>query len=193
ERQEAHRALAEVTDPEIDPDRHAWHRAHAAAGPDTDLDEELHRSAAVAEARRGLAAAAAFLERSAELPLEPARRAERLLAAARAKRDAGAFEAALGLLVTLETAQLGSYSTAEAEHLRGQIALEQQRGSDAAPLLLSAARRLTPLDASLARETHLEALLAALWAGDLDRPGGLLAAAEAARGAPAGAGPARRV
>src|SRR5439155_959370 len=94
-------------------------------------------------------------------------RAERLLAAARAKRDAGDFEAALELLVTLETAQLGSYSTAEAEHLRGQIALEQQRGGDAARLLLSAARRLTPLNAPLARETHLEALVAALWAGDL--------------------------
>src|SRR5438128_882250 len=193
ERQEAHRALAEVTDREIDPDRHAWHRAHAAAGPDEDVAAELDRSAARAQARGGLAAAAAFLERSAELTLEPARRAERLLAAARAKRDAGAFEAALGLLVTLETAQLGSYSTAEAEHLRGQIALEQQRGSDAAPLLLSAARRLTPLDASLARETHLEALLAALWAGDLDRPGGVLAAAEAARAAPAGPEPPRAV
>jgi DNA-binding CsgD family transcriptional regulator len=193
ERQEAHRALAEVTDPEIDPDRHAWHRAHAAAGPDEDVAEELDRSAARAQARGGLAAAAAFLERSAELTLEPARRAERLLAAARAKRDAGAFEAALGLLVTLETAQLGSYSTAEAEHLRGQIALEQQRGSDAARLLLSAARRLAPLDAPLARETHLEALVAALWAGDLDHPGGMLDAAEAARAAPPSPEPPRAV
>src|SRR5216683_1964874 len=193
ERQEAHRALAQVTDPEIDPDRHAWHRAHAAAGPDEDVAEELDRSAARAQARGGLAGAAAFLERSAELTLVPARRAERLLAAARAKRDAGAFEAALGLLVTLEAAQLGSYSTAEAEHLRGQIALEQQRGSDAAPLLLSAARRLTPLNAPLARETHLEALVAAMWAGDLDRPGGVPAAAEAARAAPAGPNPPRAV
>src|SRR5690349_2587611 len=167
ERQAAHRALAEATDTEIDPDRHAWHRAHAAPGPDEDVAEELERSAARAQARGGLAAAAAFLERSAHLTLEPARRAERFLAAARAKRDAGAFEAALELLLTLETEQLGSYSTAEAEHLRGQIALEQQRG-DASRLLLSAARRLTPLDVPLARETHLEALVAAMWAGDLD-------------------------
>ena len=172
ELQEAHRALAEATDPEIDPDRHAWHRAHAAPGPDEEVAEELERSAARAQARGGLAAAAAFLERSARLTLEPARRAERLLAAARAKRDAGAFEAALNLLVTLETEQLDPYSTAEAEHLRGQIALEQQRASDAALLLLSAAGRLTPLDAPLARETHLEAILAAMWAGDFDRPGG---------------------
>jgi DNA-binding CsgD family transcriptional regulator len=193
ERQEAHRALAGMTDPELDPDRHAWHRAHAAAGPDEDVAEELDRSAARAQARGGLAAAAAFLERSAELTLEPVRRGQRLLAAARAKRDAGAFEAALELLVTLEAEQLGSYATAEAEHLRGQIAFEQQRGSDAARLLLSAARRLTPLDAPLARETQLEALLAALWAGDLDRPGGVLAAAEAARAAPAGPEPPRAV
>jgi DNA-binding CsgD family transcriptional regulator len=193
ERQEVHRALAEATDPEIDPDRHAWHRAYAAPGPDEDIAEELDRSATRAQERGGLAAAAAFLERSAELTLEPARRAERLLAAARAKRDAGAFEAALGLLVTLETEKLGAYSKAEAEHLRGQIALEQQRGSDAARLLLSAARGLTPLDAPLAREAHLEALLAAMWAGDVDRPDGVLAAAEAARAAPAGPEPPRTV
>jgi DNA-binding CsgD family transcriptional regulator len=193
ERQEAHRALAEATDAEIDPDRHAWHRAHAAPGPDEDVAEELDRSAARAQARGGLAAAAAFLERSAELTVEPGHRAERILAAVRAKRDAGAFEAALGLLVALATAQLGSYSTAEAEHLRGQIALEQQRGGDAAGLLLSGARRLTPLNPPLAREAHLEALLAAVWAGDLDRPGEVRAAAEAARSAPAAPDPPRAV
>ena len=122
---------------------------------------------------------------------EPARRAQRLLAAARAKRDAGALDAALGLLVAVEAGPLDALLTAEVEHLRGQIALEQRRGGDAARLLLSAARRLEPLDADLARETHLEALVAAMWAGDLDSPGGVLAAAEAARAAPPG--PNRRV
>jgi len=193
ERQDVHRALAAVTDPEIDPDRHAWHRAHAAAGPDEDVAEELERSAARAQARGGLAAAAAFLERSAELTREPGRRGERLLAAARAKRDTGAFDAALGLLASLEAEQLDAYSAAEAEHLRGQIALEQQRGGDALPLLLSAARRLAPLNVRVARETHLEALVAALWADDLDTPGGLLAAAEGARDAPVGPEPTRAV
>src|SRR6202022_1144895 len=161
ERQDAHSALAEVTDAEIDPARRAWHRAQAAAVPDELVAEELERSAGRAQARGGLAAAAAFLERAAMLTPEAARRAQRLLAAARVKRDAGALDAALGLLVAVEAGQLDALRTAEVEHLRGQIALQQQRGGAAARLLLSAARRLEPLDADSARETHLEALVAA--------------------------------
>ena len=184
ERQDLHRALAEVTDPRVDPDRRAWHRAHAAPGPDEDVASELERSAGRAQARGGSAAAAAFLERGALLTPGPARRARRLLAAARAKRDAGALDAALGLLIAVEAGPLDALRTAEVEHLRGQIALVQRRGSDATRLLLSAARRLEPLNADLARETHLEALEAAIWAGDLDNPGGVLEAARAARAAP---------
>ena len=193
ERQDVHRALAEVTDPEVDPDRRAWHRAQAAPGPDEDVAEELERSAGRAQARGGLAAAAAFLERAAMLTPEPARRAQRLLAAAGAKRDAGALDAALGLLVAVEAGPLDALVTAEVEHLRGQIAFDQQRVSDAARLLLSAARRLEPINVDLARETHLEALVAAMWAADLDSPGGVLEAAEAARAAPPGPAPPRVV
>jgi DNA-binding CsgD family transcriptional regulator len=193
ERQDAHRALAEVTDPNIDPDRRAWHRAHAAPGPDEDLAAELERSADRAQARGGLAAAAAFLERAAMLTPEPASRAERLLGAAQAKSDAGALDAALGLLVAVEAGPPNALRTAEVERLRGQIALVQRRGSDAARLLLSAARRLEPLNAELAREAHLEALEAALWAGDLDNPGCMREAAEAACAAPPGADPPRVV
>ena len=192
ERQEAHRALAEVTDPELDPDRRAWHRAQAAPGPDAQVADELERSAGRAHARGGLAAAAAFLERAATLTPEPARRAQRLLAAATAKRDAGALDAALGLLIAVEAGALDELTRARLDVLRGQIALEQRRGSDAGRLLVSAARRLEQLDANLARETHLEALGAAL-AADLDIPGGLLEAAEAARAAPPGPDPPRAV
>ena len=188
-----HRALAEVTDPEIDPDRRAWHRAHAAPGPDEDVAEELERSAGRAQARGGLAAAAAFLERAAMLTPEPARRVQRLLAAARATRDAGALDAALGLLVAVEAGPLDALQAAEVDHLRGQIAFDQRRAGDAARLLLSAARRLEPLNADSARETHLEALGAAIWASDLDSPRGVLEAAEAARAAPAGPDPPRVV
>jgi DNA-binding CsgD family transcriptional regulator len=186
DRLDAHRALAEVTDPRADPDRRAWHRARAAPGPDEDVAEELERSAGRAQARGGLAAAAAFLERAAVLTPEPVRRAERLLAAARAKSDAGALDAALELLVAVEAGPRDVLRAAEVEHLRGLIATMQPRGTDAARLLLSAARRLEPLDAGLARATYLEALAAAVWAGDLGSPGGMREAAEAARTCPRG-------
>jgi DNA-binding CsgD family transcriptional regulator len=184
ERQRVHRALADATDPETDADRRAWHMAQAAPGPDDGVAQELERSAGRAQARGGLAAAAAFLARSAELTSDPIIRAERLIAAAGAKRDAGAFEEALGLLDAVESGRLDARRAAEIQHLRGLIALEQQRGGDAPGLLLSAARSLEPLDPTRARETHLEALVAAMWAGDLAHPGALAAAAEAARAAP---------
>ena len=185
DRYEVHRALSEVTDPEVDPDRKAWHRAQATPGPDEEVAAELERSADRAQARGGLAAVAAFLERAAVLTPEPARRTERLLAAARAKRDVGALDAALGLLAAIEAEPREPLQAAMVQYQRGQIALAQQRFRDAARLLLSAARRIESFNPGLARETHLDALTAAMWAGDLDNPNGVRKAAEAARAAPA--------
>jgi hypothetical protein len=179
ERREVHRALAGVAGQAVDPDRRAWHLAQAASGPDEDVAAELERSASRARARGGLAAAAAFLEHAALLTPDPAGRAGRLLAAARAKRAAGALDAALELLVAIEAGPHDPLRTAEVERLRGLISFVQRRASDGARQLLRAARHLEPLDVPLARETYLEALGAAIWAGDLDSPGGLLAAAEA--------------
>jgi DNA-binding CsgD family transcriptional regulator len=190
ERQEVHGALAEVTDPQADPDRRAWHRAQSAPRPDEDVAAALERSADRAQGRGGLAAAAAFLERAVLLTPDPMPRAQRLLAAARANREAGELDAALGLLVTAEAGPLDALQAATVERQRGQIAFDQRRGTDAARLLLSAARLFEPLDAGLARETHLEALGAAMFAGDLGRPGGVREAAEAARAAPPGPDPA---
>jgi DNA-binding CsgD family transcriptional regulator len=193
DRQDVHRALAEVTDPQLDPDRRAWHRAQAAPGPDEDVAEDLERSAGRTQARGGLAAAAAFLERAAILTPDPGRRAQRLLAAARTNRDAGAFDAALGLLVAMEAAPLDPLQAIELQHLRGQIAMMQRRGTDSARLLLDAAKRLEPLDAELARETHLEALAAAIWAAGLAGPGGLADVVEAVRAVPPRPQPSRAV
>ena len=194
ERHEVHRALAEATDPGADPDRRAWHLAQAAPGPDDDVAAELERSASRAEARGGMAAAAAFLERAALLTREAGRRAQRLLAAARAKRAAGALDAALGLLAAVQTGPRDALLTAQAEQLRGQIALDQRRGSDAARMLLGAARSFEPLDRGLARETYLEALWeAAMLAGDVDEAGDVRQAAEAALASPPGPGPPRPV
>jgi DNA-binding CsgD family transcriptional regulator len=190
ERRLVHGALGEATDARADPDRRAWHLAEAAAGPDEDVAAELEQAAGRAQARGGLAAAAAFHERSALLTSDPDRRGQRLLAAAGAKRDAGALDAALGLLVEVEAGPLDEFGRAHAELLRGRIALEQQRGDDAGRLLASAARRLEPLDPELARETYLEALGGAM-VGDLQVPGGARAVAEAARAARSSPSPPR--
>jgi DNA-binding CsgD family transcriptional regulator len=192
ERRAVHRALAEATDPKVDPDRRAWHRAQAASMPDEDVAAELERSAGRAQARGGLAAVAAFLERAAALTPEPTRRAQRLLAAAGASRDAGALEAALGLLAGVEAGVLDDLARARVDLLRGQIALEQRRGGEAGRLFLSAARGLEPLDLELARETYLEAL-AGTMSSDVEVVGGAPAVAAAARAAPAGTAPPRTV
>jgi DNA-binding CsgD family transcriptional regulator len=142
------------------------------------------RSSSRAQARGGLAAAAAFLERSAALTLDPAHRAERALAAARAKYQAGAFDATLRLLATAEAGPLDELQRAWADRLRGQIAFSSSRGSDAPPLLLKAARQFEPLDPRLARETYLDALAAATFAGRLALGGGMREVAEAALAAP---------
>jgi DNA-binding CsgD family transcriptional regulator len=191
DRRAAHQALADATDPQADPDRRAWHRAQASPGPDEDVAWELERSASRAQARGGLAAAAAFLERSAALTLDPARRAERALAAAQATYQAGAFDATLGLLGTAEAGPPDELRRARADVLRGQVAFASSRGSDAPPLLLKAARQFEPLDPQLARETYLDALAAAIFAGRLALGGGVREVAEAARMAPPPPGPAR--
>jgi DNA-binding CsgD family transcriptional regulator/tetratricopeptide (TPR) repeat protein len=184
ERREAHRALAEATDAQVDPDRRAWHLAKATDGPDEDVAAKLERAAARAQARGGVAAAAAFLERAAAMTPEPSPRAQRALAAAQAKYEAGALEDALALLATAETGPADDLRRARVRLLRAQIAFASRRGSDASPLLLEAARELEPIDLSLARATYLEAFSAALFAGRLARGRGVVDVAEAVRAGP---------
>ncbi len=183
-KQSVHRALAEVTDPDSEPDRRAWHRAEATGGPDEDVSEELERSADRARARGGLAAAAAFLERATMLTLEPAQRSARALAAASAKVQAGAFDAAVNLLALAECGPLSDVQHARADLIRAQLAFVTNRGSDAPPLLLKAAQRLEPIDGVLCRATYLDALSAAMFAARLAEGGGVLEIARAAEAAP---------
>jgi DNA-binding CsgD family transcriptional regulator/tetratricopeptide (TPR) repeat protein len=185
ERRLVHGALADSIDPELDPDRRAWHRAMAAPGPDEEVAAELERSAGRARARGGLAAAAAFLERAVMLTLDDARRAGRALAAARIKAQAGQYGAALDLLAVTEAGPASAFQRAHAGLLRAQIAFYTNRGSDAPPLLLNAARQLEPIDPGLSRATYLDSLAAAQFAGRLASAGaGLQEVARAAAAAP---------
>ena len=184
DRQQMHAALAEVTDPIADPDRRAWHRAQAAPGPDEDVAAELERSAGRAQARGGLAAAAAFLERAMALTADPARRGERILAAAQASLQAGVFDKALELLATAEAGPLDEFQRARVDLVRGHVAFASGLGSDAPPLLLKAARRLELFDLELARETYLIAWNAAVAAGTLAEGDVLLEICRAVRALP---------
>jgi outer membrane PBP1 activator LpoA protein len=188
QRRVVHRALADATDPQSDPDRRVWHRAQATVTPDEDVAIELERSADQAQARGGCAAAAVFLERSAALTVDPANRARRALEAANSKYQAGGFDAALRLLATVESGPIDEFQRAQVDRLRGQIAFSSSRGSAAPLLLLQAAQRLAPLDPRMSRDTYLDALSAALFAGRLASAGGsVLDVAEAARAAPTSA------
>lgn len=167
QRQEVHGALADVTDPDRDPDRRAWHRARATVGPDEAVAAELERSAGRAMSRGGIAAAASFLERSAALTPDPVRQAQRSLDAGQAKVAAGAFDDASGLLAAAQVGPLGEAERARIELLQAQMSFAARRGNEALPLLLAAARRLEPLNGELARDCYLDAFSAATFAGRL--------------------------
>jgi DNA-binding CsgD family transcriptional regulator len=194
ERRRAHAALAQVTDPGADPDRRAWHLAEAAAGPDEQVAIELERSAGRAQARGGLAAAAAFLERSALLTADLARHAERVLGAAQASLQAGALGKALELLATAEaggTGPLDEFTSARIDLLHGWIAFALGRGNDAYSLMLKAGRRLEPLNPKLARDAYLLAWTTASLAGHLAGAGDLLEISRAVAALPPSADPPR--
>jgi DNA-binding CsgD family transcriptional regulator len=184
ERWQAHDALAQATDAQADPDRRAWHLAGAAAGPDEDVARDLERAAGRAQARGGLAAAAAFLGRAATLTPEPWRSAQRALAAAQTSYRAGALGDALALLDIAETGAAGDRQPARVQLLRAQIAFASRRGSEAPALLMEAARELESVDAGLARATYMEALLAAMLAGGMARACGVAEVSEAALAGP---------
>ncbi len=185
DRQTVHRALAEVTDRPADSDRRAWHRAQAAPGPDEAVAAELERTAGLAKERAGLAAAAAFFERAAELTTDPGQRAERALAAAAAKISAGPFDALPKLLGVAQAGPQDELRHARIDFLHARLAFASNRGRDASPLLLKAARQLEGVDIDLARAAYLDTMNAAMFAGRLAAPGeGALEVSRAACAAP---------
>ena len=184
ERQAVHAALAEVTDPQLDPDRRAWHRAHAAPGPDEAVAAELARCADRARARGGVAAAAAFLERATVLTLDPTRRTERALGAAGANLQAGAFDTVRQLLSVAEAGAVTDLQQARIDLIAADLAFVTNRGSDAPSLLLKAAKRLEPIDPELSRASYLQAFSAAMLSGRLALGGGVLEVARAVAAAP---------
>ncbi|MFJ4833704.1 AAA family ATPase [Streptomyces sp. NPDC088747] len=190
-RRDVHRALAEATDSVFDSDRQAWHRAHAAVDPDEALAEELERSAGRAQARGGIAAAAAFLRRATELTPDSERRATRAAAAAQAAFAAGSPDAALELLAAAQLSRLDEVQRARQAWLRAQIVFARRRGGEALPLLLDAADRLAKVDGTQAREAYLDAIGSAVFAGRLPEHADVREVAEAARTAPPAAGPPR--
>jgi DNA-binding CsgD family transcriptional regulator len=184
DRQRAHRALADATDAEADPDRRAWHLAAAASGPDEEVALELEHSAGRAQARGGVAAAAAFLRRSVALTVDSQRRTERAIAAAQASLQAGAFDPALESLSTAEAGTIDDFGRARIHLVRGRVAAASSFGRAPAELL-KAARELEPFDVDLARETYLDAWGTALAAGELASAGSLREVSDAVRTAPA--------
>jgi ATP/maltotriose-dependent transcriptional regulator MalT len=171
QRRSVHLALAEVTDREVDPDRRAWHLAAAAPAPDEAIAGELERCAGRAQARGGVAAAAAFLQRAVGLTADEGQRAQRALAAAELSFQAGELETAQRLLARAESSPLDGFQVARAALLRGQIARVLRYGNEAGPLLLEAARQLEAFDLELAREAYLNAYGSAMSAAFLGQAG----------------------
>ena len=189
DRRAVHGALAAATDPKMDPDRRAWHRAHAAIAPDEEVAGELIDSASRAQGRGGIAAAAAFLERAVTFTPHPGERASRALTAAQMKLEAGDLSAAGSLLAAADAGPLDELGQARAQRVHAQIAFDMRRGTDAPPLLLRAAQRFESLDAELARETHLKALVAVIYAARFATDPAPADVARAALSAPLGPEP----
>jgi DNA-binding CsgD family transcriptional regulator len=167
----AHGALAETTDASRDPDRRAWHQAHAAVEPDEEVAAALERSADRALARGGRAAAGSFLERAAALTPDSQGRARRALAAAATYLDSGLPTRVPDLLAAAELGRLDPLQRATTARLRAMATHVVNPGLGAVEPLLAAAGSLRDLDPAAARRTSLVALGAAVSTGRNDHDG----------------------
>jgi DNA-binding CsgD family transcriptional regulator/tetratricopeptide (TPR) repeat protein len=184
DRRRVHLALSAVTDKQVDPDRRAWHMASAAVGLDESVAEELELSAGRAQARGGLVAAAAFLQRSVALTEQVPLRVRRALSAAQVSLHAGEFDLVERMVTVVEAGTREETQRARALLLRGQMAFASGRSRDAIRLLLAAANRLQAVDVKVARETYLEAWGAAVFIGEPEGDTSVLAVSAAAASLP---------
>jgi DNA-binding CsgD family transcriptional regulator len=165
DRHRVHRALADATDPDADADRRVWHRAHATAGPDDALADELERSASRAQARGGPSAAAAFLERAAALASDRMRRATLIISSAELHYDAGSYRAAGDLLAGINVGPLADLQQVRVDRVRSRLLLGTQGSGAASRQLMQAAQRFESHDIEVACDTYLDAFVAASTVG----------------------------
>jgi DNA-binding CsgD family transcriptional regulator len=169
ERRGAHLALADALDEDREPDQRAWHLAAAAVGPDSAVADELEDTAERARLRSGHAAAASALERAAELSVDSASEARRMVAAANAAWHAGQPERATALLDRVTPVISDAWLRADVDHLRGVIQFWCGALLDACAILNAGARAAAPRHPRKALEMLFDAGEAAGVAGDFGR------------------------
>lgn len=184
-----HQAFVEAIDPIVDPARRAWHRAAALLNPDETVAAELESLAGEAKGRGDYAEAAALFEQSAGITPELSLAYGRTLAAVQALVVAGNPSQALNLLDRAHPRPADKVQREQAELLRGSIALTLGQGTDRATMLVRMAEGLEFLDARLSRDTYLEALEAAIFAGHFGRDTSLISVAKIVRSVVVPVGP----
>ncbi|MFH8470803.1 hypothetical protein [Streptomyces sp. NPDC017991] len=158
-RRAAHWALAAVTDPAVDPDRRAWHRAQAATGPDEEVAAELERSQQCGPLARRCSGCCGF-PRTRGGPVAGHQQADRTAPDRRTgpARRGRHRDTAAQLLATVENAALDERQHARADLLREQIAFVRHNDGDGPKYMLRAARRLGAPDPRWSRACFLDAL-----------------------------------
>jgi hypothetical protein len=183
DRRRAHRALAEVTDRDVDPDRYAWHRGGAAEAPDEAAAAALERTAPRARARAGLSAGAAFLTVAAQLTPDATMRGRRAVDAAVASLEAGVPGIARSLLAMARACPADEALRARAALADARLAWVVDGGGVATASMAHAARLLVTVDPRSARETCIDALALCVSTGRFDEVGVLRDVARAVRSA----------
>ena len=164
DRRRAHHWLGQASDPHHEADRRVWHRAAAAAGPDEHLAADIESAARRARDRGGWPATVALMRHSVALTPDPAMRARREVALARAELVIGHSRIAREIAEDALTQLTDSRSRGEAKVVIGDALYDQGRDPEAAQALADASTALAD-DPSASADALMAALNAAIWAG----------------------------